>query len=114
MNQIYPPYQSPLNNIPQIYQPQIPQQNTQPIQYVSNKQSAEAYNVQPNQSVLLMNSNEPIFYIKQADASGFCTIKSFKFEEIDDTQPQVTNYVTKDEFNTFKDEFDKLRKELCE
>ena len=51
----------------------------------------------PNQSVILMDSNKPVFYQKQADASGFCTIKAYSFQEVKEDQPE-DKYLTKAEF----------------
>lgn len=79
----------------------LPQMPTQPaasqIQFVNGIESAKAYNLGPNQSVILMDSNKPVFYQKQADASGFCTIKAYSFQEIKDDAPE-DKYLTKAEF----------------
>lgn len=103
--------QSQLNQIGQSYQQPV---NSQTIQYVNGKQSAEAYQMNPNSTVLLMDKNEPKFYIKQSDASGFCTTRTFTFEEVTEDQlpAVVDNYVTKEEFNSLKQSFEDLKKEL--
>ena len=86
------PYQTP-------YLPQIRQQ-AQSIQYVNNKQSAEAYQLAPNSSVILMDSNQARFYMKQTDASGMATLKAYDFKEAKEERPE--EYVTKAEFEKFK------------
>ena len=86
------PYQTP-------YLPQLRQQS-QNIQYVNNKQSAEAYQLAPNSSVILMDSNQARFYMKQTDASGMATIKAYDFKEAREEKPE--EYVTKAEFEKFK------------
>lgn len=87
------------------------QQVSQPIsqpQYVNGRQSADAFQMQPNTTVILWDSNEPIFYVKQADASGFCSIKSFRFTEVEDAAPvDVKEFVTKKEFDDFKNSLNK-------
>lgn len=90
----FTPYQTP-------YFPQLqPQQQTQSIQYVNDKQSAETYPLPANSSVILMDRNLPRFYMKQTDASGKTTIKSFDFKETETEKPP--EYVTKAEFEKFK------------
>ena len=79
--------------------PQLPVQ-TQNIQYVNGKQSAESYQMPANSSVILMDSNLPRFYMKQTDASGMATIKSYDFKETEVEKPK--EYVTKAEFESFK------------
>ena len=77
-----------------------PQVQSQQIQYVNGKQSAEAYQMPINSSVILMDSNLPRFYLKQTDASGTVTIKAYDFKEAEDEKP--IEYVTKQEFEKFK------------
>ena len=89
---------------PSIYpyqtSPYIPQAQTQTIQYVNGKQSAESYQMPANSSVILMDSNMARFYMKQTDASGLATIKAYDFKETEDEKPP--EYVTKQEFEKFK------------
>lgn len=90
-----PQLQMPQLQVPQAVQPQ------QQIQYVNGRESANAYQIGPNSSVLLMDSNEAKFYIKTSDASGFCTVKTYTFqEEVENTEN--SQYVTKSEFEEFK------------
>ena len=91
MYNIYPPYQT---------NPFIPQVQTQSIQYVNDKKSAETYQLPANSSVILMDSNLPRFYMKQTDASGVATIKSYDFKETE--EEKEPEYVTKAEFEKFK------------
>ena len=69
------------------------------IQYVNGKESAQAFQTQPNQSVLLMDSNEDKFYIVRADASNFKTVEEFTFKKVEEKK---TTYVTAEEFNELK------------
>ena len=89
------PYQPQF--LPQI---QMPQPQAQSIQYVNDIKSAESYQLAPNSSVILMDSNLSRFYLKQTDASGAATIKSFDFKETEEEKPE--EYVTKKEFEKFK------------
>lgn len=89
---MYPIYSNP-------YQQLLPQQ-TQNIQYVNGRQSAESYQMSANSSVILMDSNLPRFYLKKTDASGMATVKAYDFKEVEDDKP--AEYVTKAEFESFK------------
>ena len=82
------------------YQPTPLLQQPQTIQYVNGKQSAEAYQMPVNSSVILMDSNQARFYMKQTDASGVATIKAYDFTESEEDKPK--EYVTKQEFEAFK------------
>lgn len=96
----YPPMQNPfMMPLQQAIAPVMPQQ-TQTIQYVNGKGSVESYQLPANSSVILMDSNLPRFYLKQTDASGLATIKSYDFKETEEEKPK--EYVTKEEFETFK------------
>lgn len=87
---------------PQFAQPNAFTQPTQAplqaIQYVNGLESANAYRMQPNSEVILMDSNNPVFYFKKTDASGFSTVKAYEFHEVEDKK---TDYVTKQEFEEF-------------
>ena len=89
----YPNLQAPL-----LQQPILPQQQT--IQYVNDRSSAETYQMAANSSVILMDANLPRFYMKMTDASGMATVKSYDFKETEQEKPK--EYVTKEEFETFK------------
>lgn len=82
------------------YQSPYLSQPTQNIQYVNGKQSAESYQLPPNSSVILMDSNIARFYMKKTDASGLSTIRAYDFKEVEEEKPK--EYVTKAEFETFK------------
>lgn len=60
-NYYVPQYQSP--------QPQTPVQSTG-IQWVQGKSAAQAFNVMPGQTVMLMDSESPTLYLKSTDQSG--------------------------------------------
>lgn len=78
---------------PSFQQPQTINQ----VQYVNGRESAKAYSLRPNESVILMDNNNPIFYHVQADASGYRTIKAYQFQEVHEDKPEDI-YLTKKEF----------------
>lgn len=92
--------------IPQ-YQQNVPQQQAQPqnngIIWVQGEQAAKGYPVAPNQSVLLMDSEQSTFYIKSADNAGMPQpLRIFDYSERKAEQvPAQTpeqNFVTHTEF----------------
>lgn len=89
----------------QQYQaPPVSQPQTQSgIIWVSNEQAANEYIVAPNNAVALWNSNEPVIYLKQADASGKPHMTIYDLVERNSAPVQRTmpaeEYVTKQELN---------------
>lgn len=102
---VYPQYQQPVQ---QVQQPQTPQVQSGGITWVSGMESAKSFLIAPNTSVMLLDSENPYFYIKSADQSGMPTLRVFKFEEITGQQqqpkaepvPQIDTsmYITREEF----------------
>lgn len=84
--QPYQPYQPPmadqLTQLRQSYQPmQQPQQSSPSIVWVQNEMEAANYLVAPNSAVTLWDSNSPVVYLKQADASGKPSMKIYDLVE---------------------------------
>lgn len=87
--QPYQPYQPPMaDQLMQLrqnqYQPnmqQVPQQQSPSIVWVQNEMEAENYLVAPNSAVTLWDSNAPVVYLKQADASGKPSMKIYDLVE---------------------------------
>jgi len=88
---------------PASYQPITqPTQNQNSITWVSGEVGAKSYIANPNTSVLLMDSEADVFYIKTTDASGMpLPLRVFDYKErIEQPKPNVdmNAYVTKEEF----------------
>ena len=63
-------------------QPQAPAQTQSSITWVQGEEGAKAYLVAAGNSVLLMDSEAPVFYIKSTDASGMpMPLRIFDFVE---------------------------------
>ena len=90
------------------YQPQMqaqPQSNT--YAFVNGIEGAKSFPMQPNQIVMLMDSDNPIAYMKQSNGMGQATIKYYRLVETSEqelrggskpnAQPSV-EYATKAEF----------------
>lgn len=105
------------NYFPQFYNPQYPQQFPQfqqPQQtfpqgqsggmiWVGSSMEAEQYLMAPNSAVTLWDKNAPAVYIKQTDASGRPTMKTYDLVERKPAPPPIENqkveYATKAELD---------------
>ena len=82
------------------YQNRYPQSNG--IHWVQGIEGAKAFQMLPNSNDILMDSeNDGIFYIKVSDNIGMCSLRVFKYEEVQSNTtsktPDMSNYVTKEE-----------------
>ena len=105
------------------YQPNNFQQNNSQLNqyaFVNGIEGAKSFQVQPNQSILLMDSDNPICYMKQANAIGQATLRYFRLTEIkeDDvknnasTQNNNNNIVLKADFEVLSKRLDDLSQKL--
>lgn len=73
----------------------------QAFNWVKNAQDVENWPVAPNSVVALWNENEPVVYMKKADATGKSEIKAFdlveRVPENEKTEAPAPEYVTKDD-----------------
>ena len=96
-----------------MMQPAVPNPNpsspTNGIEWAMGIENAKSVIVEPGKSKIIMDSEQPKFYIKTVDMNGMGSIKAFTFQE--DVAPQATpaaaapsidmgKYVTKDELQT--------------
>lgn len=102
--------------VPQYMYPQsspAPQNNQGSIIWVCGEAGAKSYLVAPNTTVQLWDSEAQVIYLKSADASGMPSIKVIDYT-IRDAAPasakptQGIDYVTKSEFDAFKNEVQKM------
>ena len=94
-NNYYNPYGNPYM--------QQPQTQVNQYAFVNGIEGAKAYQMQPNQTVLLMDSDREVCYMKQANAMGQSTLRYFKLVEVSEQdlrgQVQVQpDYVLKSDF----------------
>lgn len=71
--------------------------------YVNGIEGAKAYQMLPNQMVLLMDSEKPYFYTKCSNNMGQSTIKIYKFEEVPQQEEVQLEYATKQDLQELKD-----------
>lgn len=93
MNNFYQPYNPYANNY---------NSNNNQLTRVTGIEGAKTYQMFPNSTVALFDSNEDIMYIKSTDGGGFPTIRTFKFEEVtsapkQDSTIDLSNYITREE-----------------
>ena len=99
------------------------QQQMQPMQqpaasplWVQGEAGAKAYPVAPGSSVILMDSESNVFYIKSADQSGMPTMRTFEYRErtaaqnppVQAAQQPQGDYITRSEFAAWAARFDAL------
>ena len=119
--QPYQPYQPPMaDQLMQLrqnqYQPnmhQVPQQQSPSIVWVQNEMEAANYLIAPNSAVTLWDSNSPVVYLKQADASGKPSMKIYDLVERNSRPVQTpvapaVEYATKDELAALAARLDAL------
>ena len=89
----YAPYYQPYSY--NYYQPQQTQAQQTPTQssilWVRNNQEAAMYPVAPNNAVVLWDSSAPVIYLKQADASGKPTMKTYDLVERSEKPAETAN-----------------------
>lgn len=124
MNNFYNPYNpytmqnysSLLQN--QTYQsPYTPQQNQ--YFFVNGLEGAKAYQIQPNQTVMLLDSEKPIICKKTSDQYGKSSIQFFKMVETTEEEIKAMNnpvptvdYASKDDLNALSKKIDDIYKAL--
>ena len=113
----------------QMYQPQQAvsqqmqmQQQTQQYNskiYVQGDAGAKSYLVAPGNTVILWDSEAPVFYEKSADYSGVPHIRR-AFYSYEDTAPQSkqitaqSDYATKEDVSFLKEEIEALRAKFAD
>lgn len=106
------PYQSMIGT--QMPSPQQSQQQSGII-WVQGEAGAKSYLVAPNTTVQLWDSEAQVIYLKSADASGMPSMKIIDYTIRNSSVPQLSSvpqsipdYVTKDEFDSFKQQVQKM------
>lgn len=93
-------------------QPQQPAQQSSPIIWVPNSQAAENYMVAPNNAVVLWDSSAPVIYLKQCDASGKPTLKTYDLVERTEGNQSQKSDDNNDEINKIKNEIASIKSEI--
>lgn len=90
-NNYQQPYYPQYQHVQPVQQAQVPTQQPQAnsIIWIQGEGAARSYLLAPNSSVVLFDSDEPMFYIKTADQTGMPNLRKFRFEEITQSDTKV-------------------------
>lgn len=105
----YPPTHPMPDQLAYLRQQQMQQPASSPL-WVQGEAGAKAYPVAPGSSVILMDSESNVFYIKSADQSGMPTMRTFEYRErtaaqnppVQAAQQPQGDYVTRSEFDALR------------
>ena len=109
MGQFNQQFQQPMNQFPN--QQPVRQNNSGFVWIQGGESGAKSYLVAPGETVMLMDSENPVFFLKSADASGMpLPLRIFDYKERAETPYQASsstvtdhninfdNFVTREEF----------------
>ena len=115
------PYQSPYYH-PNVSQNNQVNQQPQMNQYafVNGIEGAKSFQLNPNQTILLMDSDSPVCYMKTSNGVGQSTLRYFKLTEVTEADLKAQSipndksidYVTKNEFKELSDRFEQLLEKI--
>ena len=74
---------------------------------VTGLSEARGFNLNPGESVVLIDSNDDVFYIKECDEIGKSTTRGFMYEEIE--QEETSSGVSKKEFDKLSGDVNELK-----
>ena len=94
-------------------QASYPAPSSNGINWVSGEVGAKSYLVAPNSTVLLMDSDDAVFYLKSADIAGLPTLRTFSYVEIESNQNKQKSNELQKEF-VDREEFELFKKEILE
>lgn len=84
--------------------------------YVNGIEGAKAFPMAPDSKMLLMDQNEPVFYMKVSNMLGQSSITAYSFQEITEQPAPATasgpvpEYLVKDDLKPILDRLAKLEK----
>ena len=107
------------NNYPQFPGMTNPNQmvNQNRYAFVNGIEGAKAYQILPNTTMLLMDSDSPLTYMKTSDMSGRSSLRIFKLVEITEAElkqpPQPANlYASLEDVESLKKKYDDISSKL--
>jgi len=75
---------------------------------VAGLNEARGFNLNPGESIVLIDANDDVFYIKECDEIGKSTTKSFKYEEVQ-LEEAPAGTVSKKEFDKLSGDVKELK-----
>ncbi len=108
----YPgPFQPPITSASYSSPPQMPMNN---FRWVQGRAGANAERVNPGETAILLDTEEPVFYIKTVDYSGMpMPLRMFDYTERFQVE-EKESYVSRTEFDELKNRFDDQSKQLAD
>ena len=84
------------------------------IQTVKGIAGARAFVIPPSSSVVLMDTDSSVFYVKTTDANGLETVKAYDFteKEVDTPELSADKFVLKSDFDKFSEKVDEFMKSI--
>lgn len=81
--------------------------NNMALAFVNGIDSARTYQIPYGGSVLLMDTEKPMFYVKSTNQTGQVSLKAYEFKEVQIKEPS-SNFVTKEQFDGLNAKLDQL------
>lgn len=75
---------------------------------VAGLNEARGFNLNPGESIVLIDANDDVFYIKECDEIGKSTTRSFKYEEVQ-LEETPAGSVSKKEFDKLSGDVKELK-----
>ena len=111
-------FQQPFPAQPLQMPMQQPRQDPNGLIWVQGEAGAKSWFVAPGATVLLMDSENPRFYMKSADINGVPAMRTFEYSEVGAKKNQESqdsaSFVTVDTFNAFRSDILKRLEDLSE
>ena len=96
----------------QTYNPYMyGQSNINQYVFVNGVEGAKAYQILPNQKIMLMDSDSPIVFMKTSDNYGKATLRYFKLIEISENDLKSTTLSPANDY-ALKSDLDELRSKI--
>lgn len=94
---------------PSVMRPIYGAQSTQPVR-VNGRAGAEAFYMGPNETAVLFDENEDVFFLKATDGAGYATVRPYRFEPMPEpgTAP-AAEYATKAELEALQRELQDIK-----
>lgn len=91
------------------YQPYNPYQRQQEVVKVNGKNGVMAYQLPPNSSALLLDTNAPIVWLKTTDGASYPTITGYTITPLVEEQPVQ---IEQNDYKKLEERIDRLERLL--
>ena len=63
------------------------------ITRVNGRNGADAFRMAPNSSILLLDENDPVVWLKVSDGAGYCTVTPYSIAPYQDPAQELSQYL---------------------